>query len=116
MDHEQRKQLGDRIRAARTEKGWSQARLATEAGVSENTVLSIESAKRTPQGEKLRAILDALGMVTPVDGALDLEGVPEDFQIFLRVAAKRGIALAGPEYADRRARILADIYPRLLAD
>lgn len=113
MDHEQRKQVGDRIKAARTDKGWSQARLATEAGVSENTILSVESAKRTPQGDKLRAILDALGMAAPSDTNISLEGVPEDAQLFLRVAAKRFIAMTDP---NQRARVLAEIYPRLLSD
>lgn len=112
MDQNQRKVLGDRIKEARKNRGWSQAKLATEAGVSENTIISAEKAERTPQDAKLRAILDALGMAAPADGALDLEGVPEDVRVFLRVAAQR-LKVLTPE---RRATVLADIYPRLLVD
>ena len=111
MDEAQRKQLSERVKAARKERGWSQAALAREAGVSENTVISLEHGKRETQDGKLRAVLDALGMAVPPDGALDLEGVPEDVRIFLKVAAQRLSVLD----EDARARILADIYPRLLS-
>lgn len=110
MDVEQRKQVADRIKSVRQERGWSQSKLAQEAGVSENTVLSIEGAKRTPQEGKLRAVLDALGLVTPPDGELDLEGVPEDVRIFLRVAAQRLKVMDDTA----RARALAAMYPLLL--
>lgn len=112
MDQNQRQQVGDRIKAARDERGWSQARLAEAAGVSENTVLSIEKGVRTPQAAKLRAVLDALDLAAPIDGALDLEGVPEDARIFLKVAAQRLKVLTPAQ----RAAVLADIYPRLLVD
>lgn len=115
MDLEQRQQLGEKVRARRIDLGWSQVRLANEAEVSENTILSIESAKRMPQGEKLRAVLDALGMAPPNDQvSLDLTDVPEDAANFLRVAARRFAAMAGPEFDNERARILADVYPRIL--
>jgi len=110
MDENHRKQLGDRIRTARKARGWSQARLAEAAGISENTVLSIELGKRTPQGTKLRAVLDALGLAAPADGVLDLEDVPDDVRVFAKVAVQRLKVL--PD--DRRALVLADIYPRLL--
>lgn len=112
MDQNQLHQVGEKIKTARKERGWSQARLATEAGVSENTVLSVEQAQRTPQDAKLRAILDALELAAPADGALDLEGVPEDIRIFLRVAAQRLKVL--PEA--RRAVVLAHLYPVLLLE
>jgi len=115
MDLEQRKQLADAVKTRRTELGWSQAKLAAEAQVSENTVLSIEGVKRTPQGEKLRAVLDALGMASPNDSdVLDLTGVPEDAVRFLRVAARRFANMSGEEHDNERHRILADIYPRIL--
>lgn len=110
MDLEQRKQVGDRIAEARKGRGWSQKRLADEAGVSENTVLSIEQATRQAQPAKLRAVLTALGMPEPIDGTMSMEGVPEDVRVFLRVAAQRLKVMDAPA----RARILADIYPRLL--
>lgn len=110
MDQNQRQQTGERVKATRKERGWSQERLAQEAGVSPNTVLAIEKAERQTQPGKLRPVLDALGLAEPVDGVLDLEGVPEDVRVFLKVAAQRLKVLP----ADRRAPILADIYPRLL--
>lgn len=110
MDLEQRRQLAERVKSARKEHGWSQARLAAEAGVSENTVLALEKGERVTQPAKLRAIEDALDIATPADGLLELDGVPEDVRIFLTVASKRLSVLEPPD----RARILADVYPRLL--
>lgn len=110
MDQEQRERVAERVKEAREERGWSQARLADEAQVSENTVLSIEQAARKTQGGKLRRVLDALGIAGPVDDSLDLDGVPEDVRIFLQVAAQR----LKVETPDVRARILADVYPRFL--
>lgn len=104
---------GERIRDARLARGWSQARLAREAGVAENTVLAAEQGKRRTQGDNLQAIIDALGMATLEDEAwLDLDGVPEDARAFLRVAAARLAAMN----EDIRARLLNALYPRLIAD
>ena len=116
MDAQQRKQLGDTVKARRDELGWSQAKLATQAGVSENTVLSIENPKpnaRGPQEAKQRAVLDALGMVSPSDGVLDLEGVPEAGVLFIRVVVKRFAAMEDPAKLDR---VLARLYPILIQD
>lgn len=109
MANEQRMQVAEKVAELRHERGWSQKRLADEAGVSENTVLSIEQGKHTPQPAKLRAVLAALG-VEPDQKLLALEGVPEDVRIFLTVALQRLSVLDAPA----RARVLADIYPRLL--
>ena len=109
MDEEQRAELAAQVREARTLRGWSQARLATEAGVSENTVMKLEQGARATQPAKVRQILDALG-VAPVMSVIELEGVPEDVRIFLTVAVQR-LRLMEPE--DRN-RVLADLYPRLL--
>jgi transcriptional regulator with XRE-family HTH domain len=111
MDTDQRKQLAERIIAARKERGWSQNRLAQEADVSPNTVLSIEQAKRVPQEGKLRAILNALG-IEPLaaNATLDLSDVPADAQMFVRVALQRLKVMDEPT----RNRVLADLYPRLL--
>lgn len=110
MDKQQRAEVGARVRQARKDRGWSQRDLAEEAGVTENTVTSIELAKRQPQPAKLRAVLDALDMPTPIDDTLSMEGVPEDVRIFLVVAAQR---LRVMDEATRN-RVLTDIYPRLL--
>lgn len=110
MDESQRRQVAARVAEARKARGWSQARLAQEAGVAENTVVSIEGGKRNTQGEKLRAVLDVLELAQPIDGSLDLEGVPEDFRIFFKVAAQRAKVLSDAD----RARVLAKMYPELL--
>lgn len=111
MEHEQRNEIAERILAARKSRGWSQRRLADEAGVAENTVIALEKGTRQPQEAKLRAVLSVLGMLEPIDGVLSLDGVPEDVRVFLRVAALR---LKEMDEAER-ARVLADMYPRLIA-
>jgi len=100
-------------------------RLAKEAGVSENTVISIEApakpdydwSKEKPrdtQDGKLRPVLDALGLSMPGNAAvISLDGVPEDVAKFLHVAVRR---LKAIEDDSVRARILADIYPRILVE
>lgn len=109
MNEEQRRELANRVKAARQERGWTQATLALEAGVAENTVLSIEKGRRDPQPEKLRKVLDALGIV-PTATVLELAGVPEDVSLFLTVALQR---LRVMDENDRN-KVLADLYPRLL--
>ena len=109
MDDKQRADLAAQVRESREARGWSQERLAQEAGVSENTVLSLERGKKKTQPGKVRLILDALG-AAPALTMLDLEGVPEDVRIFLTVAAQRLRVMTDEE----RAHVLADLYPRLL--
>lgn len=99
----------DLVREAREERGWSQKRLAAEAGVSEGTVTNVELGRRRTQPAKLRAILDALDLAA-VEQALDLTDVPIDVAIFLRHAAHRLAALD----EDARGRVIADLYGRLL--
>lgn len=109
MNEEQRAELAAQVRQTRTDLGWSQAVLAEQAGVSENTVMKLEQGARATQPAKVRQILDALGVVPPMS-VIDLEGVPKDVQIFLTVAAQR---LKVMDPTDRN-RVLADLYPRLL--
>jgi transcriptional regulator with XRE-family HTH domain len=112
MDAVQREGVGARIAALRKERGWSQEKLAEEAGVSPRTVFSVEKGERSPQPAKLRAILDALDVAEPQNGDLVIEGMPEDVAVFLRVAAQRLCVLDYPA----RSQVLADIYPRLLSE
>lgn len=53
--------LPDRIKATRQKLGWSQARLASEAGVSQSTIGNIESGFRQRPRE-LVSIAQALGV------------------------------------------------------
>lgn len=110
MDSEQRAQLGAQVKEARKRRGWSQARVGVEAGVAENTVLAIEHGK-TAQAAKVRAVLDALDLIPPAT-VLALDGVPEDVRIFVTVALQRLKVID----VDARARLLADLYPRLLVE
>lgn len=112
MDAVQREGVGARIKALREERGWSQERLAEEAGVSARTVWAVEKGESIPQPKKLRAILDALDVAEPQNGDLMIAGMPEDVAVFLRVAAQRLSVLDYPA----RAQVLAEIYPRLLAE
>ena len=112
MDDEQRDELAAQVKEARDRRGWSQARLAKEAGVAENTVMELEKgarAARKTQAGKVRKILDALD-VPPALSFIDLTDVPEDVRIFLTVAAQRLRVME----ADDRNRVLSDLYPRLL--
>ena len=64
--------LGNRLRVARAERGISQSALARLAGVSRQTISSIETAEYTPSALlafKLAQVLDAR-----VDGLFWLEG------------------------------------------
>lgn len=110
MDVVQREGVGARIAELRKQRGWSQATLAEKAGVSARTVFSVEKGERNPHPAKLRAILDALGVEQPENGEIVLEGMPEDIEVFLRVAAQR---LSILDYRDR-AEVLARLYPTLL--
>ena len=111
MDAEQRKQLGRRIAAARKERGWSQAKLAEEAGQAENTISSMESGARNTQDAKLRAVLDVLNLTTRSEGIIQVEGLQEDARVYLTVAAKR---LHAMEDDNQRARKLNRLYEALL--
>lgn len=113
MNTVQRESVGARVKALRLDRGWSQKRLGKEASVSENTVIAIEKGTKKTQPEKLRAVLDTLGVpLQQDDDQIVIQGMPEDIAVFLRVAAQR-LSVLDP---DRRARLLSEIYPRLLTD
>lgn len=56
--------LASRLKYARSVLGWSQDRLAREAGVQAASLSMYENGKRIPQGRILRAVCDAMGMDT----------------------------------------------------
>jgi transcriptional regulator with XRE-family HTH domain len=53
--------VADRMKAAREERGWSQAELAEAAGLPPAAVSRYESGKYEPSVASLRKLLDALG-------------------------------------------------------
>lgn len=58
--------VGEAIRRARQEHGWTQAHLAEEAGLSPNYIARLERGELGPSLFVARHICEALGM--PLDG------------------------------------------------
>lgn len=52
--------LGTRIRGARKERGWSQARLGEEVGTDQAAVSRVESGETTPRADTLARYARAL--------------------------------------------------------
>lgn len=52
----------DRFRGARRARGWSQVRLAQEAGLSASTIEKYEQGRRTPSAENFERMAKALGL------------------------------------------------------
>ena len=61
--------LGKRIRQLRTEKGWSQERLAEESGMHRTYMWGIEQGMRNPSVRHLIRLADALDI--PVKGLFE---------------------------------------------
>jgi putative transcriptional regulator len=53
--------MRNRIRVLRAERGWSQAELAALAGVSRNSINSIENGRFDPSLSLAFAVADAFG-------------------------------------------------------
>jgi transcriptional regulator with XRE-family HTH domain len=56
------KQMGRRIRALRTAKKWSQATLATRAGLTRVYITRLEAGQYDPTFSTLTALAKALGV------------------------------------------------------
>ena len=61
--------IGERIKKARKNKGWSQSELGQVLGVSQQMIAQFENSKRRPKLETLDKIASALDV-----GVLDLLG------------------------------------------
>jgi transcriptional regulator with XRE-family HTH domain len=59
---ERRRQLGQRIRALRQERGLSQEALALESGLSRNMLIQVEWGQRGILAERLGDIAEVLGV------------------------------------------------------
>jgi transcriptional regulator with XRE-family HTH domain len=55
------KTIGDRIRKIRGDKGWTQERLAREAGLSKSFLSDVENDKTRVSGDNLLKISEVLG-------------------------------------------------------
>ena len=56
--------VGERIKNARKKKGWSQAELGKELGVSQQMIAQFENRGHIPKLETLQKIADALDTTT----------------------------------------------------
>ena len=54
--------LGERIRARRTELGWTQDQLATKVGISKGFLSDLENGKRKVSAENLMGIAQVLNL------------------------------------------------------
>lgn len=54
--------IGERIRAERKKKGWTQKRLGEECGIAEPTIRSYELGRLNPKKETIEKIAHALGV------------------------------------------------------
>ncbi|RMH54445.1 MAG: XRE family transcriptional regulator [Candidatus Hydrogenedentota bacterium] len=54
--------LGARIRRSRQDRGWSQMKLADEAGLTQKYISEIECGKRNPSIDCVRRIGESLGL------------------------------------------------------
>lgn len=54
--------IGQNIKNARKEKGWTQKKLGSESGIAEPTIRRYELGKLNPKYETLAKIADALGV------------------------------------------------------
>lgn len=65
------KALGKRVRKLRTDRGWSQERLADEAGMHRTYMWGIEQGMRNPSVRHLVRLAEALEV--PVKALFELE-------------------------------------------
>ncbi len=81
MDTEQRRAIAQQIREAREVRGWSPERLASEAGLSDKTVRSLEAGNNVRPGS-LAKTLEALDL-EPESERIEREGVGSDVRLVL---------------------------------
>jgi len=62
LDRLRREALGSRLRAARTEKGWTLAQMGQASDTPPETLCRIECGRRWPQLNTLYRIAGALGV------------------------------------------------------
>jgi transcriptional regulator with XRE-family HTH domain len=134
-------QPGDRIKAAREKRNWTQEQLADEAGISKGFLSDVENDKRNISSESALKIADALGISLdyllrgetgqrekerePVRIPQELSEVAEELGLSYSetlmlleahdaVVARRSAKLARPPSADewrRLCRAIRDLYP-----
>lgn len=59
---ERRRALGEQIRRLRTDRGWTQERLAHETGFDRKSVNRVEKGAYSPSLDRIGVLADALGV------------------------------------------------------
>lgn len=95
------RQIGELIEERRKAVGWSQGRLAQEAGVSEPTIRKIERGSTDVQPGKLAAVRAALQI--PAPGAAGGRHFPRDIELVQEMV---GLWLLGVPESERAAKVL----------
>ena len=65
------RRLGNRLKALRAERGWSQAELAEKAGVSRKTINTVENGVFTPSATLALVLAQTFGL--PVEAVFFLD-------------------------------------------
>src|SRR5690242_6981960 len=79
MDAQHAEAIGGQIVAAREAKGWTQAQLAKETGLTDSAIRKVERGLHVGPGT-LRTVLDAVG-IRPVSEVRAEAGYPRDVEV-----------------------------------
>lgn len=91
--------VGERIKQARREKGFTQKLLGTLSGTSEGTVRQYEIGKRQPRIEQLQKIADALDI--PIGELIGTTPQPDrDYELVCDTLADAGLSIESTGFND----------------
>lgn len=104
MAIEQTQELTNQLRRARKARGWSQSRLAEEAGLAPNTVSRLEAGEKVRPGS-LTAALAALGINHLSDTPVAREEMADSVKLVMEIT-ERWITALPSDQVDQAARDL----------
>ena len=104
MGIEQTLELVSQLRRNMRQRGWSQARLAEEAGLAENTVSRLMRGDKVRPGS-LTAALAALGIEHLSDTPVAREEMADSVKLVMEIT-ERWITALPPDEVDQAARDL----------
>ena len=104
MAIEQTRELTNQLRRERKARGWSQARLAEEAGLAPNTVSRLEAGEKVRPGS-LTAALAALGIEHLSDTPVPRQEMADSVKLVLEITEQWVRSLPADE-VDQAARDL----------
>lgn len=77
MSSESIKELGRIVRTLRKLRGWTQGRLAKEAGLSRDAIIKLEGGEREPRSRTVEKVAEALEVdIYTLSGLRTVEGAP----------------------------------------